>query len=469
MVRLKGKVLGTFALAMMAVVAIIDLRGLPLMASYGLSSVFFYSLAALFFLIPTGLIVSELTTKFPEAGGLYTWVKHAFGNRVGFFVIWLEWLNNVISFPASLSFIAVYLIYPFTSHVAQHNTTIFIIILAVLWGNTFFTLLGIKASSWLDDAGALFGTIIPAIIITGLAVIWLAKGNSPHITFHSINLLPNFHSVSWAFFAATLLGYSGIQVIAFHVTNVKNPQRDYPRSILIATVIIVAVTVAATLAIAVIVPTHSLKIISGLVDGFALFFNAFHMGWATPILVALIVLSVIATFNIWFLGPARGLAVAAQNGFFPRMFGRMNKNEIPYRLLILQAVIVSILSLIFLFLPDISSGFWVLLILSSQSTILMWIFIFAAAVKLRYSKSSSVQSRERVYIIPGGNWGIWVVAAAGCLVCITALSVSFILPQHVKMGLGAYEALLIISNLIFLSIPFIIYSLMKRSSRRLSS
>src|SRR5262245_20400592 len=95
-----SKILGPFALAMMAIVAIIDLRRLPMMASYGLSSVFFYTMAALFFLIPTGLINAELATKLPLAGGPYAWVREAFGNLPGFFTIWLEWINNVISFPA---------------------------------------------------------------------------------------------------------------------------------------------------------------------------------------------------------------------------------------------------------------------------------------------------------------------------------------------------------------------------------
>lgn len=459
-----SKILGTFALSMMAIVAIIDLRGLPMMASYGLSTIFLYGLAALLFLIPTGLVCAELTTRIPRAGGLYTWVRVAFGDRLGFFVIWLEWINNVISFPATLSFMAVYLIYPFFGEQLTHyNSLVFGIILLLLWGNTFFTLFGIKGSSRLADVGALFGTIIPAVIITVLALIWMFQGKPVQLSFHWHNLLPDFHTLNLAFFAAALLGYSGMQVIAFHVSNVKNPQRNYPQAIFLSAIIIVVVTLFATLALALVVAPSELKVISGLVDGFSKFFNAFQVSWATPILILLIVLSVLATFNTWFLGPARGLVVATQAGFFPSYFGYVNRYDIPTRILILQAIIASLLSSIFLFFPDISAGFWILLILSSQATVLMWIFIFAAALKLRYQTKAEVDNNIKIYEIPGGNWGIWLVCSAGIIVCLIALGVSFIPPSLIHLGrIIRYEFMLLIGNAVFLTIPMIIFNLSKR-------
>ena len=142
---------------MIAVVAVVDLRSSAMMASYGLSSIFFYSAALLFFLIPIGFVCAELATTVHEPGGMYVWIRTAFGDKTGFVAIWLEWINNLIAFPASLSFICVTLLYLVDPKLAHHKTLILWMTLATLWLMTGFTLLGIRASSRLNRLGGLLG------------------------------------------------------------------------------------------------------------------------------------------------------------------------------------------------------------------------------------------------------------------------------------------------------------------------
>jgi len=442
------KILGSFALAMIAVTAIIDLRGLPMMASYGFGVIAVYGLAALLFLIPSSLVCAELATTIPEQGGMYIWVRQAFGDKMGFFSIWLEWLNNVIGFPASLTFIAVTLTYLMDPALALHKGVILTLTLSILWLVTGFTLLGIKASSRLNMLGALFGTIIPAIIIVILGLAWVLIGKPLQFQPGWSHLLPSWNESNPGFFAAIILGFGGMQIVAFHTVNVSNPKHSFPRAIFSAVSIIITICLFTALAIASVVPAQELNLISGLIDGFNRFFLAFHMAWATPVLISLIILSLFATLNAWFLGPARGLAVAAQNGFLPKALGRSNKKDVPAAIIILQAVICSILSVVFLLMPDISSAFWVLLNLSSQSALIVYILIFAAALKLR-------SSSKRI--------GITCAAAIGILTCVIALLTSLIPPSLIHTGgLFHYEMILILSNLVFLSIPFLI---IYRSSR----
>jgi amino acid transporter len=458
---LSSKILGTYALAMMAVVAITDLRGLPMMASYGLSSVFFYSIAALLFLIPSGLVCAELATHLPQAGGMYTWIRHSFGDKIGFLAIWLEWLNNIVSYPASLSFVAVTLAYLFDKHLAEHKSYIFTTAFVILWTTTWFTSRGIKASSLLCNLGALVGVIIPALLIGGMGFLWIFSGKPLQIDLSWHQLLPNLHQINIAFFAGTLLGYAGMQVIAFHSPNVNNPEKNYPRAIWLAMTIIFMVTVAGSLAIAVVVPHDQLNLVSGLIDSFNRFFIAFHMTWATPILILFILLSAFATLSTWFLGPARGLSVAAQNGFLPRIFARTNDKQVPVNILILQGTIASIFCAVFLYMPDISSGFWLLLNLSSQSTLIMYSLIFASAIKRRYLTSTSVN--KKAYKIPGGNIIMWLVSGLGISSCVIALAASIIPPKMINAGgVWHYEMILLLSNFTFLSIPFGIYYLTRR-------
>ncbi len=457
-----SKILGPFALAMMAIVAIIDLRGVPIMASYGLSALFLYAIAAVCFLIPSALICTELSTAFPEAGGLYAWISKAFGPQTGFFAMWLEWINNVVSFPAMLTFIVVTLTYIFNPHLATHKYFIFGSTLLILWLVTLFTSLGVKASSRLNIIGALLGTIFPALLIIILSMAWLFSKHTLQIHFAWHALLPVFHFDNLAFFSGTLLGYAGMQVIAFHALNVRHPARDYPRGIWAAVIIILIVTAGTSLAVAVVVPAQKLDLVSGLIEGFNYFFVAFHMSWATPIIAALIVLSVLASLNTWFLGPARGLVVAAQKGYFFQPFAYVNRHEAPVLILILQAIIATLFLAIFFYMPTITSGFWVLLDLSAQSTLIMYGLLFACAIRLRYK---TLPRAPQAYFIPGGKSLLWLVGGLGIACCAIAWLMSFTPPHILNTGsVWHYEAVLIISNLIFLSIPFVIMLYRSHSS-----
>ncbi len=455
------KILGAFSLAMIAVVAIIDLRGLPMMASYGLGAIFVYGLAMVLFLIPSGLVCAELATNIQKPGGMYAWICDSFGDNVGFIAIWLEWLNNVIGFPASLSFICVTLMYLFDPGLAQNKALVFTATVCILWVTTGFILLGMKASSRLNMSGALFGTIVPALIITVLGFSWVLLGKPVQIALNWHHVIPTMQASNPGIFATLILGFGGMQIIAFHTANARNPGRDYPRAIFAAVAIIFGIALCTSMAVALVVPSHDLDIISGLINSFQRIFTAFSMSWATPLVVVLIVFSSLATFDAWFLGPARGLVVAAQNGFFPRIFSYCNRQDMPAAILLLQAVSCTILSAVFLYMPDLTSGFWILLNLSSQSALMVYMLIFAAAIKQRLLRTENL---SHAYYIPGGKLGVWIVAGTGFVTCAMALLCSVIPPTNINTGnFWHYEAILFGSNAIFISIPLaIIYYYSRR-------
>jgi amino acid transporter len=454
------KVLGPLTLAMMSVAAVISLRSLPFMASFGLSAVFLYLAAAVGFLLPSSLVCAELASTWPRAGGIYRWVSLAFNEKTGFFTMWLEWINNVISFPATLTFLAVTISYLLNPALAQHKTYMLLSVLIIFWGGTFLNFLGIKTSSRLNVLGALSGLLIPGIIIIVLGLCWWLMGYPMQLQVSMSNLLSHSQTANLAFFSGLLSAYSGMQVTAFHATNVRHPKKDYPRAIALAVVLIVATTILATLAIASVVPNNQLQLISGLIDGYSRFFQAFHIPWAVSILVCLIVLGAFSELCAWLLGPARGLAVAAQDGHFPKIFARETAQGSPRAVLILQAIIASVLVLLLVIMPNINTGFWLLIDLSSQSTILMYLFIFAAYIRLRYKekntpRSFSVGSKNNIFA--------WMVGVVGIITCGFALIVSFDPPAQLQVkNVFWYEAILIGGNIIYLSVPLIIYLATKR-------
>jgi amino acid transporter len=129
----KTKALGVFALAMINVAAVLSLRNYPSMAVYGWSCVGWYILGTLVFLIPLTLAGAELAIGSPLGGGLYAWVREAFGEREGFIAVFCAWSNNLVWFPTVLAFIASTFAYAFNPDLATNNIFMFVVMMVALW------------------------------------------------------------------------------------------------------------------------------------------------------------------------------------------------------------------------------------------------------------------------------------------------------------------------------------------------
>ena len=162
--------MGVFTLAMINVSAIVSLRGMPAESTYGLSSVFYYIFAAVFFLVPVSLVAAELTTGWPQKGGVYRWVGEAFGKKWGFLAIWLQWIESTIWFPTVLTFAAVSLAFMgpgqrWDEALAANKWYVLIVVLCVYWAATLLNLRGMKTSAGVTKWGTIIGTIIPGAIL----------------------------------------------------------------------------------------------------------------------------------------------------------------------------------------------------------------------------------------------------------------------------------------------------------------
>ncbi|MDF2939689.1 MAG: amino acid permease family protein [Gammaproteobacteria bacterium] len=446
----QSRVLGSFAIAMISISAILSLRGLPMMASVGLQSLFFYGLAALCFLIPSALVCAELATSLPINGGVYTWTRTAFGGKVGFLAMWMEWINNVIAFPTTLSSIVATIAYIGFPQLAQNKFYLFAVMMLVYWGCTFFNMLGIKTTSRLNILGALFGTILPGAFIIILGIVWLALGHPVQVSLTPKDAIPPFQIGSLVFFLGVLSAYAGMQITAFHAQDVRNPQKTYPRAMFLATILIFIISSMAAMSIAFVVPGDQINLLNGLIESFSVFFKAFHISWFTPILAALIAFGGVASMSAWLIGPARGLREMSVDGEFPKVFAKLNKYGMPSNILLLQGVIGTLLACVFLFMPSLKSAFWTLVAWTSQFTVLMYILLFSAAIKLRYSQPNL----ERPYRIPGGKLAIWLICGVAILVCIIGFLLGLFPPNQISIHNSLpYIGMMLIGDAVILAVP----------------
>ena len=165
-------------LTLMIVASVISLRGLPMMAKEGLSMLFYILFAVVLFLLPASLVSAELGSAFSNReGGVYTWVKSAFGPGWGFTAIWLQWIQNVIWYPTVLGFAAGSLAYlPGTPSLAGNGTYCGLVVIITFWTATLFALRGTNTVGAVTKYGVLLGTIIPGSLIILLGLFWFFKG-----------------------------------------------------------------------------------------------------------------------------------------------------------------------------------------------------------------------------------------------------------------------------------------------------
>jgi putative glutamate/gamma-aminobutyrate antiporter len=462
----KKKKLSIFNLVMINVIAIDSLRILPMSAEYGFSLITYYLLAALLFFLPTALVSAELATGWPETGGMYVWVREAFGRRFGFFTILLLWFNNACWFPTIMSFIGVTLAYLINPALGNNKLYLMTIVLVLFWGATLLNFRGIRASNILSTTSAIVGTLLPMTFIIVLGIVWLImkKPLSIEVGWHA--LLPDLSKMNnLVLLTGVFYSLVGIEMSAAHAGEVEEPQRNYPKAILWSGLLILASLILSSLTIAFVVPKSQLNLLSGLLQAFEVFFSAFHIHGIMPILAFLIALGAMGGTNAWISGPSKGLLVACNDGFFPGKLGATNRHGVPVNILLLQGAIFTILCGLFVLMPTISSAFWLLTNITSILVLTCYIAMFAAAIRLRY-KHPNV---PRLFKIPGGKIGLWSVNLAGIISCSFTIWVGFLPPSQIPVGnLFTYE-LIVIGGVLFSCLsPLLLYEIHERWERRRS-
>src|SRR3990167_3949354 len=300
------KPLSFFGLIMLITGAIDSVRNMPAVALFGPQLVFFFVFAALVFLIPVALIAAELSSTFSERSGIYAWTEYAFGAKVGFFAIWLQWANTVIWYPTILSFIAGTLAYLINPALAQNKLFLIGVILSVLWMMTLINLRGIKTSAHFASFSAVIGLFIPVLLMILLALIWIFYGNPSQLHFTSTNIFPTFsHSESWISLTAIVTSFLGIELACVHVNKVDNPKQTFPKALGLATILILVTMISGSLAIAIVISSSKINLITGVMETFKLFFSTYHLSWLTSLLAIMIMIGSMGELINWIISPAK--------------------------------------------------------------------------------------------------------------------------------------------------------------------
>ena len=447
---IKKHALTTFSLTMLTVGSVDSIRNLPATALFGSQLIAFFILGALFFLIPTALVSAELASGWPKQGGIYIWVKEAFGRKVGFLAIWLQWIENVIWYPTILSFVAGTIGYLIDHTLVENPWFLWSVIVSAFWGATFLNLRGMQSSALFSNICALSGLLLPMSLIIGLGAAWVMGGNSSEIQLNAQSIQPHWSDRSiWVSLTAIMMSFCGIEIATVHANDVADPQTAFPRALIYSVCVILFTLVLGSLSIAVVLPQADINLVAGIMQAFDAFFARYHLSWCMPFIAVMLVMGGLGGVSNWIIAPTKGLLVAAQDGNLPPLFQKVNRHGAPVVMLIGQAVIVTLLSTLFLFMPSVNGSYWLLTALAAQLYMLMYFLMFITAIVLRVK----APLHHRAFRIAGGLPGLIFVCVIGLVGVLSTLVVSFMPPVGINVGSTWHYELLLIGGLMLMCLP----------------
>ncbi len=469
------------ALSIMTIAAVFSLRGLPMMAKEGMQMFFFIGFSSFVFLLPASLVAAELGSAFSDKeGGVYTWVSAAFGTKWGFLAIWLQWMQNVVWYPSVLSFAAAALAYLINKpDLAMSGSYTGMVIIVSYWLAMIVTFSGSNFASKVTSLGTILGTIIPGLLMIGLGAAWyfgsgdanylLIPSTTPgvDVTGPNVPWLPNLTDLpALAFLGGIILMFAGVEVHAVHASELPKPKTQFPQVIFISLVVIILLSVAGSMALAVMIPNAKIDLNDGVMQAYSISLAHFNLSWMLAPLGFFVAFGAFAGVLSWMTGPSRGLLLTAQQGEIPPFLAKTNKNGVQVNILLVQGIIVTILAGLYFIMDDVSVAFFMLSAMTITLYLVMYMLMYATGIKLRYTQPDL----PRAYKVPGGNVGMILIAGIGLLAVGFAFVVSFVPPNNLPIGNPSlYIGLVAGGFVVFCGLAFLIQKCKKASWKQASA
>ncbi|MEU9203447.1 APC family permease [Streptomyces sp. NPDC048332] len=413
-------------LAFMTTASVASLRAAPTMAVYGLACVFLYLLPAILFLLPTALVSAELASGW--SGGVYRWVSEGLSKPLGFLAVWCQFAMTIFYYPSLLAFVASTIAFIIDPALASNGPYTAVVIMVLYWTGVWISSRGTKALAGLASWGLIIGTLIPGTVLVVLGMVFLGEGNASAAPMDSANLLPQWTGLaSLVLIVNNFLSYSGMEMNAVHVSSLKNPAKEYPKSMFLAMGLVLLIFILPALAISWVVPADQLSLTAGVMQAFDAFFTFFHIGWLTPIAAVALVAASLGGMLTWLAGPSKGLLeISRSEGYLPPFLQKLNKNGIQQNILVTQGVVTTVIALMYALIPNVSDVYWIFSTITTQVYLIVYLLMFVAALRLRKLQPD----HPRGYRAPA----LGLLCVVGWLASAAALLIGFVPPSQFGNG-----------------------------------
>ncbi|MZE52820.1 amino acid permease [Streptomyces sp. SID5770] len=409
-------------LALMTTASVASLRAAPTMAVYGLACVFLYLVPAVVFLLPTALVSAELASGW--SGGVYRWVSEGLSKPLGFLAVWCQFAMTIFYYPSLLAFVASTIAYVIDPSLASNGVYTAIVIMVLYWTGVWVSSRGTKALAGLSSWGLIIGTLVPGTVLVVLGMVFLGQGNASAAPMDANHLLPQWTGLaSLVLIVNNFLSYSGMEMNAVHVSSLKDPAKEYPKSMFLAVGLVLLIFILPALAISWVVPADQLSLTAGVMQAFNAFFSYFHVGWMTPIAAVMLISASLGGMLTWLAGPSKGLLeISRSEGYLPPFLQKLNKYGIQQNILVTQGVVTSVIALLYALIPNVSSVYWIFSTITTQVYLIVYLLMFVAAMRLRKTQPN----HPRGYRAPV----LGLLCSVGLLASLAALAIGFVPPSQ---------------------------------------
>src|SRR5580698_808813 len=419
------QVMGFRDLLLFYVITGISLRWIATAAAAGPSSIVVWVGAWMCFYTPLALSVLELSSRYPNQGGLYVWSKRAFGDFSGFMAAWTYWTSNLPYFPAVLYFAASNILFMRQAkweHLSNNATFYIVFALLALSAATLLNIVGLDVGKWLHNVGAIAMWIPVGIVIVLGFVAWHRYGSATSFTVHS--MMPSTHLNDLIFWSVLTFAFGGCETASFMGEEIKNPRRTIPLALLTAGVTVTICYILGTVCVLLALPSTEVNSLQGLVQAVSKTASRVGFPGILPLAAFLIALSNIGACGAYLGAVARLPFVAGIDHLLPPAFGSLHPRwKTPWVALLTQFV----LGVVFIVLgqagTSVKGAYDVLVSLGVITYFIPYLYLFATMIKLQ-----SEPAGPGVFRVPGGRMVAKLVAALGFITTTLTIVLSLI-PQ----------------------------------------
>jgi amino acid transporter len=422
------KEMGFWDVLLFNIATVLGPRWIAAAAHNGTSSIMLWVIAAAFFFVPSAMVINELSSRFPEEGGLYVWAKEAFGDFHGFVAGWNYWIYTVFYFPGLLlasAAMSAYIIGEGGSTLSQNRTFLLIVSLGLLLVAVVLNIIGLNVGKWLQNAGGV-GTYVPLLILAAIAaIVWLRHGSVTPFTWGNILPVWNWDTVN--FWSQIAFAFTGLELVSAMSAEVRDPRRTLPRAVFAAGALIAFMYIAGTVAALSLVSPPDVSPTSGVFHAITVGAIALKIGVVGIFAAILVSVGNAGGVGSTVAGIARVPFVVGIDRYLPKAFGRIHPRwKTPYVSIIVQAVVSGAILLLSQISETTRGAYQGLVDVAIILYFIPFLYMFAAAIKLA-GRRDRLENPHAV-LIPGGKAGVWVVSGVAFAVTLLSIIVSIFPP-----------------------------------------
>jgi len=450
------KTMGFWDVLLFNIATVLGPRWIAAAGHNGTASISLWIIAAVFFFVPGALVINELSSRFPEEGGLYVWSREAFGDFHGFIAGWTYWIYTVFYFPGLLlasASMAAYILGPRGSVLAQDREFQLSVSLAMLVVAVVLNIIGLNVGKWLQNAGGV-GTYVPLMMLVGVAAVFVFRHASvTHFTF--ANMLPTWNWDTVNFWSQIAFAFTGLELVSAMSEEVRNPRRTLPRAVFGAGALIALMYIAGTFAVLSLAPAADLDPQSGVFHAITVGSVALRIGFLGVLAAILVTVGNAGGVGSTVAGIARVPFVVGIDRYLPAAFGKIHPRwKTPYISILVQAIVSGAILLVSQINETTRGAYQILIDAAIILYFIPFLYMFAAVIKLAYRKDRN--ENAHAILVPGGSAGVWFCGGLGFLVVLIGIFVSLVPPGDSANKLG-FELKLLIGTAASLLLGLILY------------